>query len=364
MAYRIISFDGLQTPTLRRRGDQADMGTGSAQSDFRQLPGGGFYRMRRTRKSPQGIRPVTDAGVLKGTNAEDLRKQIDAWRSKIGVYGKLTVRFHDGSLRWQWAELQDVDIPDTPNGMGDRYAPIGLTWQTAAQHWNGIVYGPSWTWGDGSWVFGDGTTNFGQNELSWTVTNVTNYGFSLTHAGNINAGNLKIEHRAVGNRTNWAVRNDTTGQQIVYTGTLPASNMIRINTAAQLAHLVGPAYFNSSISRAGNTLTVNVSQAHGLSTGGSVEISGTLSAYDGLYTNITVVDADTFTASISPDTYVFGSPPDPGSMRKVTDIYASLTISDEQRWMVLRPGTNTLRVLSDTAMFNDYLRVDFYDHYA
>ncbi len=362
MAYRIIAFDGLQTPVLRRRGDPANMGTGSAQSDFRQIPGGGFYRMRRTRKSPQGIRPVTDAGVLKGTSASDLRSQIDAWRSKIGVYGKLTVRFHDGSLRWQWAELQDVDIPDAPNGMGDRYAPIGLTWQTAAQHWNGIIQGQTWTWGDSSWVFGDGTASFGQNALSYTLPSATSYTQAVTNAGNIDATNLVLSHTASGARTNWTARNDTTGQTITYTGTIPTGNTLHIDTAAQWARLLGGSKAVSSMSRSGNVLTVNTTAVHGLTTGDDAQIIGG-TIYDGQYTDVTVVDTDTFTAAISPEVYAYGTVTD-GIVNESTDIFAALTISDEKAWMVLRPGANSLTIISNTNMLSDTLRLNFYDSYA
>ncbi len=362
MAYTILSFDGLQLPVLRRRSAEQNMGTGSAQTEFRQLPGGGFYRMRRNQRSPQGIQPVTASRVITGASATSMRQQLDAWRSKIGVYGKLSVRFRDGSLRWQWAELQSVSTPQSPsNNVGGQIQDIELVWQTAAQHWNGIIRGPAWVWGDNSWVFGDGTASFGQNDLSYQIGGVTSYAFDATNAGNIDTTNLLVTHTVAGSRTNWALRNAATGQEIRYTGTLTTGQSIRIDTAAQRAQRLGPLVNVSEITRALNTLTIVTSGAHGLSVGNSVEISGM--KYAGLYTVASVVDFDIFTAAVSPDVYAYGFA-DGGTARQLTDIYANLTLTDEQRWMVLRPGVNNLTVSSGSAMTGDVVQLEYWDAYA
>lgn len=360
MAYQIIAFDGLATPIYLQRGDEQNMGTGSAQTDFRQTPGGGFYRMRRAARSPQGIRPVTKSGVLWGESAADLRAQLDAWRAKIGVYGRLTVRFFDGSLRWQWAELQDVDAPVAASNKGN-YVPISLTWQTAAQHWNGRERDEGWTWGDLSWIFGDGQAEFGQASYEYTLAAGTQNNVTVVVGGNLDVSGLTILYTPAATQSNITVLNQRTGQRLAWTGTLVAGEALRIRTTDMAIARLGPRKTASPMSRTGNTVSTIVG-AHGLSDGDTVEISET-EIYDGIWPDVDVSDPATFSFPV-PSTLLAGGSVTGGKMRKYTGEFAATTLSDPQRWMTLKTGDNAFTIYSGASQAGDTILFDFFDAWA
>lgn len=360
MSYRIVSFDGLATPFLRQSGDEDNMGTGSAQTDFRQTPGGGFYRMRRGKRGPQGIRPVTKSGVLRANSGAEMRAQIDAWRAKVGVYGKLTVRFSDGSLRWQWAELQDFDAP-VANARGGRVLPVTLTWQTAAQYWNGRERDEGWTWGDLSWIFGDGQAEFGQVSYEYTLAAGTQNNVTVGVGGNLDVSGLTILYTPAATQSNITVLNQRTGQRLAWTGTLAAGEALRIRTTDMAIARLGPRKTASPMSRTGNTVSTIVG-AHGLSDGDTVEISET-EIYDGIWPDVDVSDPATFSFPV-PSTLLAGGSVTGGKMRKYTGEFAATTLSDPQRWMTLKTGDNAFTIYSGASQAGDTVLFDFYDAWA
>lgn len=360
--YEIISFDGVTVPPYLQRGDSQNMGTGSAQTDFRQIPGGGFYRMRRTKRSPQGIRPVTKSCVIWGDSAADARAQLDAWRQKIGVYGKLTVRFFDGSQRWQWAELQDVDAPVAAS-VKSNYVPLSLTWQTAAQHWNGLIWGSGWTVGDGSFLLGDGSAEVGQTALTFALPSDTSNRVTVTNGGNIDVATLIIEYTNTRGipQTPISILNLVTGQHVRWTGWVQSNQILRVNTRDMTITHLGTPLAISAISRS-TDVNVFTTVEHGLTTGDSVEITGT-GRYDGVWHNIVVDNVDEFHFS-TPGAFEGYGTLMQGTVREYTDAYADTTFSDPQRWLVLKPGDNEFAITTDTVQIGDYITFYYYDSYA
>lgn len=364
--YEIISFDGVTVPPYLQRGDSQNMGTGSAQTDFRQIPGGGFYRMRRTKRSPQGIRPVTKSCVIWGDSAADARAQLDAWRQKIGVYGKLTVRFFDGSQRWQWAELQDVDAPVAASVKGP-YVPLSLIWQTAAQYWNGLIY-RAWTVGDGSFLLGDGTAQLGQQDIAFSLNGPKTTLVTVTNNGTIDVTGLVIVYTSTTNvQTSVTLNNLRTGQTMTYSGGGFDLSDLRIDTRRMTVERVSRPVAITQIVRQyslRDIIGVTTATAHDLASGRTVEISGTgMAGFDGFWPNIDVLDSTTFVAPV-PAFVETTNLSNSGSVRQVEDIYASCMFLDAQRWFVLKPGVNQFFITTSADHPSDSLAFQFHDSYA
>lgn len=359
MAYEILAFDGLSVSPYIRRGDVQDMGTGSAQTHFVSLPGGGFYRPRRNKRSPQGIRPVTKSGVLWGDDAEDVRQQLDAWRAKIGVYGKLTVRYFDGSYRWQWAELQSVEAPVASSVKGN-YVPITLIWQTAAQHWNGLVQGAGWEVGDGTFYLGDGTAEVGQQSYEFTLSAGTSSTLYVSNAGNIHCTNLIVTYTVATQQSSIALINRATGQRVSWAGALLGKGLaLRINTRNMTIVSLGPERDIVSITRAFNTISVVTSDVHGLTSGDDVEFAGTIH-YDGVWRDVEVLSNTSFRFRVPGDleAYSVGAV---GTVRRYAGQYGSTIFSDVARWLVLKPGSNEIVVATGSSQAGDTLLFEFFD---
>src|SRR4051812_21328875 len=110
MPYTVKLAGDLIVPPYLRAGDSRNLGTGSAQTSFLPLPGGGFYNNYQDKISPQGIRPISASRLLIGS-AASLRAQVQAWRGQLGRRVRLVVEWDDGETMWQWARLQNVDTP-------------------------------------------------------------------------------------------------------------------------------------------------------------------------------------------------------------------------------------------------------------
>jgi hypothetical protein len=237
--YRIFAFDGIEIPDYDA---DHNMGTGAALTSFQQLPNG-FFDNYGTADSPQGIRPIVARGRILHDTAAEMRTTLDALRKKIGKRGKLTVQFDDGSLRWQWARLVDVDIP--ADKQFRLMSDFTLTWITASQIWYGVVTtSDEWTWGDLAWTFGDGTAEIGESGYSTTLTATgatgtappsggTSQSFTLSNGGNKTATNISITVTA-GTTAVTACKftNDTTGDTFYFSASVSAGNVLVINCGA------------------------------------------------------------------------------------------------------------------------------------
>lgn len=244
MSYFIYAFDGLELSSYAQLNDEQNMGTGQALTSFIQVPGGGFYDNYGSNRSPQGIRPITKNMVLVGDTSAALLTALDAMRAKLGVRGKLTVQYDDGSLRWQWARLTSANTPRTRYAVGN-LLPCELTFITASQIWYGVVVtDPQWSWGDLSWTFGDGTVELGESGTSTTMTATgatgsppaggTTQDIVLANNGNRDVINLIIHATAAGGSTFAGITftNTTNGYVCYYEGTINTTKTLRIDTGA------------------------------------------------------------------------------------------------------------------------------------
>lgn len=240
--YILSQFDGLAFPDYV---NVANLGTGNALTALSQLPERGYYDHYGTGTAPRGIQDIRWEGYIIESTAALRRAAVDNWRKKIGVRGRLGAAFDDGSVRWQWARLIDIDSPQEIQEQ--TRVPLSLTFRGTSQHWFEVVHvGSPWTWGDGSWVFGDGTAEMGEEGTSQTLT-ATGATFTgstrntdgtsqvmsaaaTTHDGNIDATNLVITVTAGTNSiTNFQWVNSTSGYTVHYGNTVAAGDVLVID---------------------------------------------------------------------------------------------------------------------------------------
>jgi hypothetical protein len=361
MSFRLVLFGTLPIPEEIQRGDSQTLGTGNALTSFLQLPGGGWYDNYRERKSPQGIRPISKSGLFWGTN-DELDDLLMDWRALIGVRAKLTAEMDNGRLMWQWARLQNVDTPRPSNAKGG-WLPFTFTWITAAQNWRGVVFGAEdWTWGDGTWVWNDGTAEFDVGAYTFTLAD-SDETITLTHGGTIDAPNVTLRFAIVGAWQDCTIVNETTGQQIVVDrATTDNAPLIEINAGARSVYTGRYAVAVTTMMRSLNTLQITTSSAHGLTTGDSVRISGT-DAYDGDYYPVTTEDTDDFYVPLDPEFEGYGTETT-GTIQGLVDAYNVTTFTDKSRWLVLKPGANTLRITWSPFPTSVSLTVEFVSHYG
>lgn len=354
-------FNGLEISPYLRAGDSQDMGTGAALTSFLPLPGGGYYDNYRDLKSPQGIRPITKSGLFLGTQTE-LRQELQAWRAMLGVRGRLTIEFDDGTLRWQWARLQDVSTPRPRENKGG-WLQFALTWITAAQNWRGVVYGEEdWTWGDESWLFGDGSAEMGVGAQTFALTS-SNQAVTVTHDGDIDAPNVTLRLEMTGAWEDITIINETTAQRIAldFLAT-SAHTLFEVNAGARSVYVGAAPVTISGMSRTDNTLLVVTAAVHGMVTGDEVRIEGT-DIYDGDYYPVTLVSDTSFTVPLDATNSAYGTVL-VGTMRQLLPKFTVTTFSDKARWLVMAPGDNVLRVIRGTFPATSTLTAEFVDHYG
>jgi len=231
MAYILLSFDSLTIPTYLQDGDQQNIGTGSALTNFTQLAGGGFFDNYGSSVSPRAIQSITKTGFIWGDTAADTRDTLDNWRAKIGVRGKLTVQYDDSTERWQYARLTDVSTPRRGSDKGN-WLVVNFTWMTADQKWFGTAHPvQGWTWGDGSWTFGDGTATFGEEFEEFTF-DANPDSFSLSNGGNVDATDLVISLRPNEAVSSLTISNSANGASMTFSDTITAGTELIINVGA------------------------------------------------------------------------------------------------------------------------------------
>jgi hypothetical protein len=242
---------------------------------------------------------------------------------------------------------------------------VQLVWESAAQHWNGRVQGDAWEVGDGSFYLGDGTAELGQTELEFTLSGTTLLPQTITHNGNIEARNVRIEVDWSSGESDFTIANQTAGYELIYGAAgLSADATLVIDCGARLCYQrdnnAPKTIF--SIARRGARLYVTTTAAHGLTDGDHIEISGT-TGYNGFYRNIDVTSTTTLNV-LAPDLPASVALELAGVVRECVDGYGDLTAQDKSNWFMLAPGANLLTLQNTTAAGDATVRISFYDHYA
>ena len=365
MTVQAYLFEDVELPQFNAL---TNIGTGAALSNFQQLPGGGFFDNYGRADSPQGIRDLSYSCWIVSTDAATRKTTLDNLRKYIGHRGKLSVRYDDGSIRWQWARLTQVEAPDDVKAV--QWLPVDMRFVTADQHWNGIIQGTGdWTWGDGTWLWGDGTVVMGQTSTTETITSTGAVPANLptvTQAGNKDVTSLQLTVTAVTNTiTVLKIENATVGNgtKFTYTPTSPSSIAVDehfyLDCGSYAAYHLAADKVVTDIAQSGLVSTVTCT-SHGYSTNNLVRIYGTL-YNDGVYT-ITGTTTHTFTY-----TNVYGRTEVPTYCiaNKATNVYSQVVFGRKDRWFTLSPGDNTITcTVTGNAAQAATILFEYYEHYA
>lgn len=371
MAYRIAQFGDLvitDITSLPENGSN-DMGSGDALTSFSQLPGGGFFDNYGAADSPQGIRPIVRNCLLWGDTAEELVENLKAIRAKIGTRNVLTIEFDTGERWWQWARLQQVQMPRPQSAKGS-FLPCNLKWVTASQQWYGLVQsGDSWAIGDDSFYLGDGAVTLGMNDYSFDLDfpndDIT---VTLPNGGNTFVRNMRIAVAGDSNLLYIEIDCAQTGSRLSWSNFSPPDQWtLTIDTGAKSCLLREDSGGKtiSTISVLGSKVVLSTSSVHGLSEGDSVEILGT-NSFDGIYHDIHVEHSQAFHFSINPELFLRENETT-GTVYPVSNARADLVIQDRKNWFLLAAGDNDINVISEGdsgTQLQDYLiQFRWYEHF-
>lgn len=345
MPYRIKEFDGLALPEFIERGQSQSMGTGVAQTDFVQMPGGGFYDNYGDDDSQPSLDPIVKMCVLHAVSGSTVRAQVDALRAKIGKRGVLEVLFHDAVERWQYARLMRMRMV-RPFNTAYSWLPVQLEFMPAANYW---YQGTMQT-----------TTE------TFAVSTGTQHTVTVNNAGNVKDRNVLLEYEVPSaSMTGIHFRNYTTSQNIsIASLTLAVGDLLRFHCGERWARHIKAAVNIAAIGRVGNTVTVDTAAVHGLSAGDPIWIDGT-AYFDGYWTVDTIYDTDSFGIEVAPTWYTPDGTENTGTMSEVAYLYSTTTITDKAGWMYLQPGDNEIALICigedlDGGTFTAY----HYDTYA
>jgi hypothetical protein len=344
MPYRIDEFDDLALPEFLERGDIQNMGAGVAASDFVQMPGGGFYDNYGDDDSPRELAAITKQTVVYDTGGDSVRVQIEALRAKLSKRGRLEALWHDGVVRWLWARLVRVEHP-RPFNARRLHLPVNLTFAPAT----GIWYAATET---------EDETLFAATSMAETVV--------VSNAGNVNVVDAVIEYVAPTTAAiTLTLENYETSQLMsIAVLSLGAGETVIVNVGNRTVRIHKLPVDIDTISRSGNTITVNTTSAHGLSADDTVVIRGT--SYDGYYTVDDAPDTDTVTIVADSTTKHPHGPESPlaGLLAETVDLFANVEFSDPADWLWLVPGDNDLRLTSTVDLDGGTFRVIFNAPYA
>lgn len=211
MAYALTEFDGLTLPAYKELGQSDDLGTGLALTSYARMPGGGFYDNYGSGDSPDGQDPIVKESRLIETSAANLLTSLDALRAKKRKRGILKATFHDGTVRWLYARMTEIDHPALRGNLQSldvrmAFVPEGGVWFAESQtSYNGTL----------------------------TAKTGTPQDVNVSNGGNVNVVDMTITVTAgTTTITDITVENTTTGQSVQYTATIATTKALVIDVGA------------------------------------------------------------------------------------------------------------------------------------
>jgi hypothetical protein len=292
-------------------------------------------------------------------------------RGKIGKRGKLSVRFDNGEIWWQWARLQRVHNP-RPIDAKANWLPCGLTFVTASQQWYGLIEtAEGWEVGDESFYLGDGTAAVGQESHTFDLDFPTENDMAavLTNDGSTHVRNLRIEMALDENITTATILNQTTGSRLEWANPgITGSWTLQIDTGEKSCRVRhdSPGVGISTIINRGARVYVNALAAHGLTSGDSIEVAGT-ETFDGVYHNVVRTSTTQFYFEKLAETEMDFAELT-GEIYTLDDSWVNLTVYDRTNWFLLATGDNFVNVITLTdgvgAQLQDYtVSFAYYHHF-
>lgn len=211
MAYALTEFDGLSLPAYKELGQSDDLGTGVALTSYSRTPGGQYYDNYGSSVSPLGQDPIIKESRLIETSTANLLTALDALRAKKGKRGVLKATHHNGTVRWIYARLIDIDHPALRGNI--RTADVRLEFMPEGGFW------------------------FANSQSSYTATLTATGGGNqdvvVANAGNVNVTDLTITVTAgTSTITNLVITNTTIGDSLTYAATIATTKALVVDVGA------------------------------------------------------------------------------------------------------------------------------------
>lgn len=211
MAYALTEFDGLTLPAYKESSQTDDLGTGQALTSYARMPGGGWYDNYGSGVAPLGLDPIVKESRLIETSTGNLRTALDNLRAKKGKRGVLKATFHDGTIRWLYARLVDVDHPALRGHL-----------QSADVRLEFVPEGGVW---------------FANSQASYTgtltATGGGNQDVVVANAGNVNVTDLVVQVTAgTSTITALTIANTTASYTVSFSGTIATTKALAVDVGA------------------------------------------------------------------------------------------------------------------------------------
>ncbi len=136
---RLVAFDDLIFSGFDQR-DRLDLP--ESPGALSKLPGGGAYDAYGAERAPAGSYQLPVHCELHAATAAGLQTQLDAWRAKRGLRGRLRLILNDGSTRWCWARCTRVQYERGREHFA--FQPLDLLFEIPQPGWWGTRHGGPW----------------------------------------------------------------------------------------------------------------------------------------------------------------------------------------------------------------------------
>lgn len=291
----LLTYERFGAITLPIYDPSEPIGAFGARASWQDLPQGGAARGYGASRAVPNAREVRRIGTLLGASLAEVDTAFAALVAACGTVSRLYARRPDGTIVWTLAELSSVDALREPRTLFRGCPDVALDVETALTlgnpPWRGARHGPGWTFDSGQFfdaglvfdeAIGDVYTGLIANTLTPCV--VPNDGNATVHDAilEITAGSAAITGVVITS----VVGSVFTQAHLVYSGSVPAGQVLRIDAGAQ----------SIGVGAAGSILTGDY--AH-LTFGADHALAGWLDLPPGSITlNITVTSAQNATLTM------------------------------------------------------------------
>lgn len=205
--YYVKSFDGLNLQTEKDYGMSDDIGSGLAINRYIQTPNG-WYDINQSQTAKRNVNHISATRLFHYSSAAAMRGAVEDWRAKLGTRGILTVEWWDGTARWTYARLDNVQAPSFIGDIAS--AQVSLQWSMIEQNWRA------------SSLTSDTEDVGGSSSTNWTVNN----------PGDLTVYDMTITIASAGYMNNPTLTNQTTGHFFQY-DLAPFTQTLIVDTGAK-----------------------------------------------------------------------------------------------------------------------------------
>lgn len=184
-------FGTVNLPLLEAR---QDISSGVSLSPFRQLQGGGGFRVRGTERSPRGLTRITTTGEFVEDEPIDIEQLAYDLYAMRGTLDKLYRRTKGSEVvHWCWAELIRIGAENTADTF--LVQPVAPEFQMISPCWYGNHHsGETWTLGSGVGLDTGRVLDEADGDVFTLAAGVTEMTVVARTSNIVNDGNYPIDN--------------------------------------------------------------------------------------------------------------------------------------------------------------------------